>query len=42
MISVIFFSYSDGNEVWENMGEGKLTRTKEMLNYTNKREGYIT
>lgn len=31
VISVGLFGHSGDNEVWENMDEGTLTRTKEML-----------
>jgi len=31
VISVGLFGHSGDNEVWENMDEGTLTKTKEML-----------
>ena len=33
-----FFGHSGDNEVWENMDEGRLTRTKEMLDDMHKRK----
>ena len=38
MISVGLFGHSGDNEVWENMDEGSLTRTKEMLDDMHKRK----
>jgi hypothetical protein len=38
VISVGLFGHSGDNEVWENMDEGTLTRTKEMLDYMHKRK----
>ena len=38
VISVGLFGHSGDNEVWENMGEGTLTRTKEMLDDMHKRK----
>lgn len=38
VISVGLFGHSGDNEVWENMDEGTLTRTKEMLDDMNKRK----
>ena len=38
MISVSLFGHSGDNEVWENMDEGTLTRTKEMLDDMHKRK----
>ena len=37
VISVGFFGHSDDNEVWENMDEGTLTKTKEILDDMHKR-----
>ena len=39
VISVGLFGHSGDNEVWENMNEGTLTRTKEMLDDMHKRKG---
>lgn len=36
VISVGLFGHSGDNEVWENMDEGTLTRTKEMLDDMHK------
>ena len=38
VISVGLFGHSSDNEVWENMDEGTLTRTKEMLDDMHKRK----
>lgn len=38
VISVGLFGHSGDNEVWENMDEGTLTRTKEMLDNMHKRK----
>jgi len=38
VISVGLFGHSGDNEVWENMNEGTLTRTKEMLDDMHKRK----
>ena len=38
VISVGLFGHSGDNEVWENMDEGALTRTKEMLDDMHKRK----
>ena len=38
VISVGLFSHSGDDEVWENMDEGTLTKTKEMLVYMHKRK----
>lgn len=38
VISVGLFGHSDDNEVWDNMDEGTLTRTKEMLDDMHKRK----
>ena len=38
VISVGLFGHSGDNEVWENMDEGTLTRTKEMLDDMRKRK----
>ena len=38
VISVGLFGHSGDNEVWENMGEGTLTKTKEMLDDMHKRK----
>ena len=38
MISVGLFGHSGDSEVWENMDEGTLTRTKEMLDDMHKRK----
>lgn len=35
-ISVGYFGHSGDNEVWENMDEGTLTKTKEMLDDMHK------
>ena len=40
VISVGLFGHSGDNEVWENMDEGTLTRTKEMLDDMHKRKIY--
>lgn len=37
-ISVGLFGHSGDNEVWENMDEGTLTKTKEMLDDMHKRK----
>lgn len=38
VISVGFFGHSGDQEVWENMDEGTLTKTKEMLDDMHKRK----
>lgn len=38
VISVGLFGHSGDNEVWENMYEGTLTKTKEMLDDMHKRK----
>ncbi len=38
VISVGLFGYSGDPEVWENMDEGTLTKTKEMLDNMHKRK----
>ena len=38
VISVGLFSHSEDNKVWENMDEGTLTKTKEMLDDIHKRK----
>lgn len=38
VISVGLFGHSGDNEVWENMNEGTLTKTKEMLDDMHKRK----
>ena len=38
VISVGLFGHSGDNEVWENMEEGTLTKTKEMLDDMHKRK----
>ena len=38
VISVGLFGHSGDNEVWENMDEGALTRTKKMLDDMHKRK----
>ena len=38
VISVGFFGHSGDNEVWDNMDEGTLIRTKEMLDDMHKRK----
>ena len=38
VISVGLFGHSGDNEVWENMDEGTLTSTKEMLDDMHKRK----
>lgn len=38
VISVGLFGHSGDNEVWENMDEGTLTKTKEMLDDIHKRK----
>ena len=38
VISVCLFWHSGDNEVWENMDEGTLTKTKEMLDDMHKRK----
>ena len=38
VISVGLFGHSGDNEVWENMDEGTLTVTKEMLDDMHKRK----
>ena len=38
VISVSLFGHSGDNEVWENMDEGTLTQTKEMLDDMHKRK----
>ncbi len=38
VISVGIFGHSGDSEVWENMDEGTLTKTKEMLDDMHKRK----
>lgn len=38
VISVGLFGHSGDNEVWDNMDEGTLTKTKEMLDDMHKRK----
>lgn len=38
VINVGLFGHSGDNEVWENMDEGSLTKTKEMLDDMHKRK----
>lgn len=38
VISVGLFGHAGDNEVWDNMDEGTLTRTKEMLDDMHKRK----
>lgn len=38
VISVGLFGYSGDQEVWKNMDEGTLTKTKEMLDDMHKRK----
>ena len=38
VISVGLFGHAGDNEVWENMDEGTLTQTKEMLDDMHKRK----
>ena len=38
VISVSLFGHSGDKEVWENMDEGTLTKTKEMLDDMHKRK----
>lgn len=38
VISVGLFGHSSDQEVWENMDEGTLTKTKEMLDDMHKRK----
>ena len=38
VVSVGLFGHSGDNEVWENMDEGTLTKTKEMLDDMHKRK----
>ena len=38
VISVGLFGHSGDNEVWENMDEGTITKTKEMLDDMHKRK----
>ena len=38
VISVGLFGHSGDNEVWENMDEGTLTKTKKMLDDMHKRK----
>jgi len=38
VISVGLFEHSGDNEVWENMDEGTLTKTKEMIDDMHKRK----
>ena len=38
VISVGLFGHSGDNEVWENMDEGTLTQTKDMLDDMHKRK----
>lgn len=42
VISVGLFGHSGDNEVWENMDEGTLTKTKEMLDDMHKRKSIST
>jgi hypothetical protein len=37
-MSVGLFGHRGDNEVWENMDEGKLTKTKKMLDDIHKRK----
>ncbi len=41
VISVGLFGHSGDKEVWENMDEGTLTKTKEMLDDMHKRKIYM-
>ena len=38
VISIGLFGHSDDSEVWENMDEGTLDKTKEMLDDMHKRK----
>jgi len=38
VLSVGLFGHSGDNEVWENMDEGTITKTKEMLDDMHKRK----
>lgn len=38
VLSVGLYGHSGDDEVWENMAEGTLTKTKEMLNDMHKRK----
>ena len=38
VLTVGLFGHSGDNEVWENMDEGTLTKTKEMLDDMHKRK----
>ena len=38
VISIGLFGHSDDSEVWENMDEGTLAKTKEMLDDMHKRK----
>ena len=38
VISVGLFGHSGDNEVWENMNEGALSKTKQMLDEMHKRK----
>ena len=38
VISVVLFGHSGDSEVWENMDEGTITKTKEMLDDMHKRK----
>lgn len=38
VISIGLFGHSGDNEVWENMDDGTLTKTKEMLDDMHKRK----
>jgi hypothetical protein len=38
VISIGLFGHSGDSEVWENMDEGTLTKTKEMLDDMHKRK----
>lgn len=38
VLSVCLFGHSGDEEVWENMDEGTLTKTKEMLDDMHKRK----
>ena len=38
VISVVFFGYSDGGDIWNKMDEETLSKTKEMLDDMHKRK----
>lgn len=38
ILSVEVFGHAGDNEIWEDMGEGTLTRTKKMLDDMHKRK----